>query len=312
MLAVTSLVGGVLALLVGGELLVVGAAELARRLGVSPLVAGLTVVAFGTSLPELAVSVSAALGGAPAIAFGNVVGSNIANIGLVAGLAALLRPLDVHDDLLARELPIMVGLSLLVPALALFGGAPGFSGLDGAVLVVAFVVTLTLTVRAARRARTDVRPPDDGTPVVRAPLLRLLVGLAVVVGGAELTVRGAVGVADALGMSRTLVGLTIVAVGTSLPELVTTLVAVRKGQTDIALGAVVGSNVFNATAILGTTALIRPVPLPAGGTVDLCVMLAFAVALLPFARTGRRVVRAEGALLLGAYIGYVVWRALQG
>ncbi len=309
MVATLLLVGGVAALVFGGGALVDGASAIARRHGVPPLVVGLTIVAFGTSLPELAVSVSAALGGSPGIAFGNVVGSNIANIGLVAGLAALVRPVEVHATVVRRELPVVLGLTLLAIGLVQFDPEATFGRVDAGVLLGCFGVALWQTLRSAR---AEAEPAPESTEAARRPGLRLAVGLVLVLVGAELTVRGAVSLAESMGVSRTLVGLTVVAVGTSLPELVTSLVAAVKGESDLALGNVLGSNVFNITAILGTTALVRPIPVPTGGASDLWVALGFSALLLPLARTGWRLVRWEGGMLLAAYAGYVTWRATLG
>lgn len=294
---------GIALLVVGGDQLVRGATQIAERFRVAPVVIGLTVVAFGTSIPELAVSLSAALRGESQVAFGNVVGSNIANVGLIVGLAALIRPLAVESGMVRREIPMMLGLSALAFGLGHLAGH--FGRLQALALLVVFLGMQVWTLlRAARQ---------DGTPSTQRlgpAALRVGVAIALMVVGAELTVRNAVTLAEAWGISRTVIGLTIVAVGTSLPELVATVMAVIRGQTDIGLGNVVGSNLFNLGFILGTTGLVQPIPIPVGGMVDLAVMLGFAALLLPLAWTGRRIARSEALLLLAAYIGFVIWRVV--
>ncbi len=306
-------------LLGGGEILVRGATALARSLGISPLVIGLTVVAFGTSAPELAVNITATLRGQGSISFGNIVGSNIANIGLVLGIAALVRPLKVQPSVVTREIPIMLGATLLAVLLAsdqLLGGAAGLvSRLDGLVLLAGFAVFLYLTVRSALRDRTDsfldVATEEGkrlGPERVAQSVALTLGGLVGVVLGGQWTVTGAVGIATALGVSETIIGLTIVAIGTSLPELAASLIAVRHGQADLAVGNVVGSNVFNLLLVLGPTAMIRPIPVPAGGQGDLLVLVAVSLVLLPVTLTGQRIIRLEGAALLVGYWAYMLWR----
>lgn len=296
---------GLALLVLGGDQLVKGATRIAERFGVAPVLIGLTVVAFGTSIPELAVSLSAALRGESQVAYGNVVGSNIANIGLIAGLAALIRPLQVEAGMVRREIPMMLGLSLL--ALLVGGLAGGIGRLEAAILLVAFAGLQYWTL-----TRVDRRATRDHTQRLGPAAARVAVALVCMVGGAELTVRGAIAIAEGWGVSKAVIGLTIVAVGTSLPELVATVVAVLRGHADIGLGNVVGSNFFNLGFILGTTGLVRPIPLPAGGLVDLLVMVGFAAVLLPMAFTGKRLVRGEGLVLLAAYAGFVAWRALGG
>ncbi|MEZ4396719.1 MAG: calcium/sodium antiporter [Candidatus Krumholzibacteriia bacterium] len=312
-----------LALLVGGgEVLVRGATALARSLGVSPLVIGLTVVAFGTSAPELAVNITAALRGQGGISFGNVVGSNIANIGLILGISALVRPLAVQRSLARRELPFMLAASLGATLLALetvADRAGGLGAVDGVLLLAGFVVFLVAMLRAARRDRArdpflrgaEERAGEGGAMGLPLASLLTLAGLAGVIGGGHWTVEGATAIARHLGISEAVIGLSIVAIGTSLPELVTSLVAARHGESDLAVGNVVGSNIFNLLLVLGPTAMIRRIAVPAGGVVDLAVMCALSLALLPLGFAfGNRINRAEGAILLAAYTGYIAWRVL--
>ena len=310
--------GGLALLLVGSEAFVRGAAALAARLGVAPVIIGMTVVAFGTSTPELVVSVLAARSGSAGIAFGNVVGSNIANIGLLRGITALVRPLVVHRSMVTREIPMMLlacgaGLALAPDGLH-SGGADRLARGDGVALLLFFVVFLYYTIQDARRQRADVFLEESAAAVPAAPkdgfaLMLLLVvgGLAGVVGGGHFLVQGAVDLARGWGVPDTVIGLTLVAVGTSVPELATSLVAARRGHADLALGNIVGSNIYNMLFILGIASSIAPVDVPAGGRIDLLVMTVFSVALLPLARTGHRLSRVEGFVLLAGYAAYTAW-----
>jgi len=311
---------GLLLLVAGGEALVRGASRLARGLGVSELVIGLTVVAFGTSLPELIVSLYAAATGSPGVAFGNVVGSNVANVGLLLGLTCLLRPLVVHSGMVLREIPLLVLVSLAALVLASDAAHSGSESVvdrgDGLVLLLFFSVFLYNTALDARRQRAGGAPVERGSETITArpeaaggsAVLLVALGLAGLAGGGKLLVDAAVSMAESAGVPEVVIGATIVAVGTSLPELVTSLIAARKGQADIAIGNLVGSNLFNVAFILGTTAAIRPVVVPAGGAVDLLVMTGLALVLLPFARSHGGFSRREGAALLLGYAGYVLWQ----
>jgi len=317
------LIAGLAVLLAGGEALVRGATGLARNLGVSSMVIGMTVLAFGTSAPELAVNIDAALTGRSAITFGNVVGSNIANVGLILGITAILQMLRIHRTIVTREIPIMLGATALMIFLGLdrlVGREPDQIGrIDGVLLLCAFAVFLFVTVRQAHRSRSDDRfmheaeqEQQESTALKPVPAILLtLAGLAGVLLGAEWTVEGATRLARTLGMSEALIGLTFVAIGTSLPELTTSLFAALKGHADLAIGNVVGSNIFNLLFILGVSATIRAVPVPEpGGRMDLGVLAAFSVILLPFAITQKKLGRAEGALLLGGYVAFMLWRAI--
>ena len=309
----------------GGELLVRGAVALADRLGIPPVVVGMTVVAFGTSAQELVVSLSAALQGRGEIAFGNVVGSNIANLGLLLGAVALVRPLVVHPSIVVREIPMLILASVTAVALAadrVLGGEPAdtFARGDGLVLLMLFGVFLYYTLADALRKRVadpflaEAAATAEGKRPGTAWLagLQLLAGLTLLVAGGQATVAGATGVARALGVPEVVIGLTIVAVGTSLPELATSVIAARRDQTDLAVGNLVGSNLFNLLFVLGLSTTAAPSAVPANGTLDLVVSAGFAVVLLPLAITHqRRVTRLEGAFLLLAYAGYVAWLALR-
>ena len=303
-----ALAGGLALLVAAASVLVRGAAALALRLGLTPLVVGLTVVAFGTSAPELVVSVQAALADAGGIAVGNVVGSNVANVGLVLGLAVLLRPIAADPALFRRDLPALVAVTALAAALLVDRGLARW---EGAVLVAGLVAYLVWSVRAAHRDQeaaaalaADLPVTEPTGPAWRDALL-VVAGLAGLVLGADLFVGAATRLAEAAGVSNAVIGLTVVAVGTSLPELATTVVAAARGESEIAVGNVVGSNLFNLLGILGVASLVRPLAAPGLGAADVAVMAAFTVALAALLWTGRRLVRAEGAVLLAGYVAYV-------
>ncbi len=334
-------VGGMTILLFAGDLMVRGASSLARSLGVSPLAVGLTVVAFGTSAPELAVSIGAALNGSGTLAFGNIFGSNLANIGLVIGLSALIRPLPIDGLVTRRELPMMllaVAAASVLASDALLGkNVSQFSRSDGLILLLFFVVFIYYTVgdliaqrseqtRAEcedrSRAETDENgvAQESGVSELAGPanyppyrdFLRVVFGLAGLLLGAQFTVGGGVAIARAFGVPEVVVGLTMISVGTSLPELVTTLAAVRRGELAIAVGVVVGSNIFNVLLVCGLTAAIMPIEIPEHGLIDIAVTALLSVALFLTARThSRLILRWEGAGLLMAYLSYILWRSFQ-
>ena len=304
----TLLGGGLLYL--GGEALVAGASRMALRLGVSALAVGVTVVAFGTSSPELFVTLSAARDGLDDVAIGNVVGSNICNIGLILGLAALIHPLDVHARLIKMDMPVLLLASFwLLYAL----GDLGIGRVEGAVCVVALGGYTLFNLWEARREQREVQDqlagaaPGDGRSLGHN-LLLIVIGLGILAVGANQFVDGAVEVARRLGLSPAFIGLTIVALGTSLPELAVSVLASARGQADIAVGNVVGSNIFNILAVLGLAAMVHP--LQRGGLVwqDLAVMAGMTVLLTPLLYFGPRLSRVEGLLLLVGYVGYTGWR----
>lgn len=301
---------GLLLLFLGAEWLVKGAAGLGRALGVRPLLIGVTVVAYGTSVPELVVSSAAALEGRSEIALGNVVGSNIANLGLILGLTALWRPVPVEGSLLRRELPVLVLASLGAPLL-LIGGV---GRLEGGFLLAGAVAFTALAARGLPDPSAEAEAVEADAELVGAPggggpgrlSLIALVGLCLLVGGGKLFVDGAAAGAAALGVSERVVGLTIVAVGTSAPELATSLVAAARGHASIALGNIVGSNVFNVLFVLGGASLIHPIEADVRAhAVDLVAMAGLTILAVSFMRTGRTVTRTEGAALLAGYIGFM-------
>jgi len=311
---------GLVALIVGAELLVRGASRLAVGFGISPLVVGLTVVAFGTSSPELAVSVGSALSGQADIALGNVVGSNIFNVLFILGVSALIGTLVVAQQLIRLDVPLMIGVSILLLLL----GLDGRIGLvDGLLLFAGIVVYTVFAVYQSRKesklveAEYDHEYGQDG----RMGLWRILrniglviVGLALLVVGARWLVDGAVSLARALELSELVIGLTIVAVGTSLPEVATSVIASLRGERDIAVGNIVGSNLFNIMAVLGLSAAVAPngVHVPVAALqFDIPFMIAVAVACLPIFFTGYRIARWEGALFLAYYVAYTIYVILD-
>jgi len=321
LISLVLLVAGMMLLLGGGDALVRGASGLALRLGVSPLVIGLTVVAFGTSAPELAVNIMAALQGRGEVSFGNIIGSNLANIGLILGLTALWRPLAIHATVLKRELPMMNLATVVVLVMALDGplrqGVGEFDRSEGIILLLLFCVFLFYTARDAfRQNQGETLFQEFGELQSAASrswwldVLLTLGGLAALTGGGQVTVGAAVSIATALAVPEVIIGLTILAIGTSLPELATSLMAAYRGQMDLAVGNVVGSNIFNLLLVMGVTAGVASVPVPVGGITDLVVLVLISLLLLPSAATGRVITRGEGAFYLGVYIAYTVWRSM--
>jgi cation:H+ antiporter len=302
-------------LVAGGEALVRGASGIALAARVSPAVIGLTIVAAGTSMPELVVSVQSALADSAGLALGNVVGSNIFNIGAILGLAALVRPMRVTGNSVRLEWPVMMLASLQLLLLARDGT---IDRVEGAVLLAAMVAFTAYAVWLGRHSSTpaEVAAFAESLPVAPAgrsgrgvarDIGMVAVGVGLLAGGSSLLVNGAVGIASALGVSETVIGLTIVAGGTSTPELVTSLVAARRGKDDIAVANVVGSNIFNILGILGVTGLITPLAVPdVILSRDVWWMLGAALMLFPLMRSGMRVTRFEGVLLLGGFGAYMV------
>lgn len=303
---------GLAILYFGAEGMLGGATSIARRFGVSPLVIGLTLVAFGTSAPELSLDVTAAFRGSTELAFGDLVGSNIANIGLILGVAAIIRPLRVHARLMRAEVPILIAVSLLVWGLAADGE---LSRQDGLILLAVFVLFVGYSVRMARAESAEVRKeftnvvPKAGKPVFDG--LLVIAGLAGLIVGAQLMVHAAVTVAELLGVSKLMIGLTIVAIGTSLPELATSIVAARRDDADIVVGNVIGSNVFNMLSVLALVAIVRPIPISYGSlSVDVPVMAGYAVLLVPIMLRGMVVTRGEGIFLVTGYMAFLIWQII--
>ena len=305
---------GLLVLIWGAEMLTRSGVILARRLGIAPIIIGLTVVALGTSAPELAVGIDAALTGNGALAVGNIAGTNTVNILLILGISALLRPLALQRDTLTLDLPAMLVAGLLMLALTVDGG---LSRLDGGVLLTAGVVYTILVVRSARRSRrlvqadVPLKEESTGGPEERrtmASLAQLAAGILLVVVSANWLVTGAVGLAKLWGVSDAFIGLTIVAIGTSAPELVTTVMSTLRGERDVAIGNLIGSSVYNICVILGVTCLVPEAGIPVPREliwVDIPIMATVALVCVPVFFSGRAVSRTEGGLFVVAYAGYL-------
>jgi cation:H+ antiporter len=295
----------------GAQTLIRGGAALALRLGLSALVVGLTVIAYGTSSPEMVVSVQAATTGNSAISLGNVIGSNICNVLLILGLAALIAPVSANAQVIRREVPIMIAASFIIAVMLLDGE---LGRIDGSILVTCVVVYTVLTIRDSRRMAAqnhESESNDIKSLGLGLATTYVIAGLGILIVGSQLFVGGAVELASGWGVSQAVIGLTIVAVGTSLPELATSVVAAFKGDADVAVGNVVGSNIFNIFGILGTAAVVQPMPTGDISKVDLGVMIAVAVIFYPLIRLRGKVGRIEGATMLISYAAYTLWLVNQ-
>lgn len=303
-------VSGLVILVVGAEGLVRGSSALALRLGISPLVIGLTVVAFGTSSPELAVSVESAISGNSSIALGNVIGSNIANIGLILGITALISPMMVQPSLIREQIPLMIGISILIWVLAL---DQEIGLLNGVVLVGGLIAYVYFSYQSSKGDASadsvEILPGDVATLKDKTwfCIVLILLGFAALVGGGMLFVNSAVELARIFSVDEAIIGLTIVAIGTSMPEFATSVVAAIRKESDIAIGNIVGSNIFNILGILGIASIIKPLSSAGFSQVDYGVMIAFAIILLPMAITRKRLSRAEGSVLLIGYLSYMFY-----
>jgi len=313
------LVGGVVFLYFGAEWLIRGAVELGQRARISPIVIGLTIVSMGTSAPELVVSLLAAASESSDLALGNVLGSNLANIGLILGISALLQPLEVHTRVVRREIPWMIGVSVLLVPLLWNLQLGRLEGLILTGILLAYLAFLFPTMREEMRDPLADRDPQTGAPPEEKkasfllPITLLIGGILALVLGGQGIVKGASDLAGRLGVPELIVGLSVVAVGTSLPELATTVLAAARQQADLAVGNIVGSNIFNATLVLGGTALIHPIQAPARIlAIELPATLLLSFLLLPLAWSRFSLARKEGLLLLAAYIGAWVWILRSG
>jgi cation:H+ antiporter len=308
-------------MIAGGTMLVRGASEVAAAFGVSPMIVGLTIVAFGTSSPELVINVIGAMKGATGIAFGNVVGSNISNLALVLGAAALLRPIALQGEVVRRELPLLLLATTMITVMALDGPLEGLRATigrtDAVILLLVFCIFIYITVLDILRLRkhdrllTDIREtsllvePPEG----RFRWLLIAAGLVTLYFGGELTIDNGVAFATGIGISTTVVGLFVVAVGTSMPELVTSMIAAARRESDLALGNVIGSNLFNSLIVLPASGVLIQVPVPKGGVGDLVFSWVLAAALIPVFFFGKASLgRITGVILLGAYAAYAVIR----
>lgn len=315
-MAIFLMVGGLVFLVAGAEFLVRGASQLARALGIPPVIIGLTVVAFGTSAPEFAVGIGSTLQGQPGIAVGNAVGSNILNVLLILGSASIIAPLFVARQLIRLDIPVMIAISIIVYMLALDGSisrAEGFCLTSGLVVYTGILVRMG-TNSAKAEKRSGEKPKKTFTMIYYvSSIVFFLLGLAMLVLGSKGLVSGATSIAQHLGVSDSVIGLTIVAGGTSLPELVTTVVAAFRNQRDMAVGNVVGSNLFNLLGALGLAALVGPTGLPIDSSVlyfDFPIMLAAALVCLPICFTGAEISRWEGGFLFAMYVTYTTYLIL--
>lgn len=315
------LIGGVILLIVGAEALVRGASKIAANIGIPPLVIGLTVVAFGTSSPEMAVSVMSSSSGNVDIAIGNVVGSNIFNVLFILGLSALIVPLVVNQQLIKLDVPLMIIVSLLT---LMLGWNGNISKIEGGILFAGIIGYTVFLIRQSKKEKSKLVKQEyeqeygDGKPFTP---MQWIINLVMVVGGLVLLVLGsrwlvdsATTIAKQMGVSDLIIGLTIVAAGTSLPEVATSIIASIRGERDIAVGNVVGSNIFNILAVLGLSALFAPSGLPVSAAAlqfDIPVMIAVAIACLPMFFTGNLIARWEGAVFLGYYIAYTTYLILS-
>jgi len=310
MITALTLLAGLALLIWGADFLVKGASRIAVGFGISPLVVGLTIVAFGTSSPEMMVSVSSALKGEADIAVGNVVGSNIFNVLFILGVSALITPLLVSKQLVKIDVPIMIGVSVLALVLSMDGRIVFWEG----ALMFAGIIAYTIMAVRIGKIGDDAGEVLEGADRMWVNIAFIVFGLVLLVVGSQWLVSAAVEIATAMGVSELVIGLTIVAAGTSMPEVATSITAAIRGQRDIAVGNVVGSNIFNILAVLGLTAMVAPGGLPvsqAALNFDFPVMLAVAVACLPIFFVGYTIQRWEGAVFLGYYVAYTAFLILD-
>lgn len=300
-------IAGIAMLYYGADFLVKGGVDIANRAGISTLVTGLTLVAFATSAPELAISVSSAINGNSDIAIGNVVGSNIANIGLIIGLCACILPLTVDKQLLKFDAPVMIFAAILVSVIYLTAGQ--ISRICGIIL---FLIMLVYTVSIIKISRKEIKEEEKKPPVypLYLAIIIIIASLGVLVGGAKIFLLSAVYFAKLFNLSDAVIGLTVVAVGTSLPELATSIVATCKGERDIAIGNVIGSNIFNIFGILSLTAIIKPLTNTTLKYTDFAAMIILSILLLLFMLSGKKLNRIEGAIILLIYIAYTMYLCL--
>ena len=314
-LACIQLVIGFLFLVMGADLFVDGASSVAKKLKIPAFVIGLTIVAFGTSAPELAVSITAAMKGSNDIAIGNVVGSNLFNTLVVLGLSAALTPIAVEKGMIKRDYPLSIFAAVLLGVLAMDtvffkADAMSLGRVDGIILLIAFAGFMFMTVKAGLEGRTDEEEGGEAMPVFKA-LICIAIGLAGIVWGGDLSVEGAKEIARFFGLSEAIIGLTIVALGTSLPELVTSAIAAKKGESDIAVGNVIGSNIFNIFLILGVSSTILPMNVSNTYLYDIGMLVAVMVlTYLPIAKT-KKVSRPMGIIMILVYVAYTVYLIMR-
>ncbi len=303
------LIIGFLLLVKGADFFVDGAASIARRFNISTMVIGLTLVAFGTSAPELAVSINAALDKSNGLVFGNVIGSNILNILLVLGLSAAITPISIRLKTILKEMPfaIIATVATLFMALDLtIDQTPNvISRVDGLMLLILFAIYFYSMLEIIILGKEEGTFEEISEMSLPRSLILTVIGMAAIIWGSDLTVTGAVGIARTLGLSEVIIGLTIVAIGTSLPELITSVVAARKGENDIAVGNIIGSNIFNLLLVLGVSAVINPVIIDRSSILDLSILTLAMVVVLPIMYTGKKITRKEGIFMSLAYVAYM-------
>jgi cation:H+ antiporter len=314
---------GLVLLISGGTLLVRGASEVASKHGISPLVVGLTIVGFGTSAPELVVNTMGALQGETALAFGNVIGSNISNMGLVLGIAAIIAPITLQGGVVRRELPYLLLATTMITAMALDGRLEGrpaaFGRTDSIIMLLMFCIFVYITAMDFIRSKQsdklllDIQESSfvNSAPTGRMSWFLIVAGGALLFAGGELTVRGGSALATVFGVAPAIIGLFVVAIGTSMPELVTSVIAAMQRESDLALGNVIGSNIFNSLLVLPVSGLFRQIPIPEGGVGDLVASWVFAAVLIPIFFVGKASLgRFAGVLFVAAYCAYAAWRIL--
>ena len=313
------LVIGFVLLIKGADFFVDGSGSIAKKLRVPDIIIGLTVVAMGTSMPELVTSIVSSFEGNTEFALGNVVGSNIMNVLVILGLSAVILPITVDPSVFKRDIPVLLLTAVIVPVIALLTPKSGdnyvIGRIGGIILVALFIGYILLTIKAALDYRRAHAGDADEEEIEEKSWLKSILftvgGAAVIVIGAKLAVGGAETIANQFRINKDVIGLTVIALGTSLPELVTSAVAAKKGNSDIALGNIVGSNIFNVLLVLGTTAAINPVPFPFTNLIDLIVLLGVSIYLAITARTGKKLSRLEGASYLIFYAGYLAYLLIR-
>ena len=309
--AIGILLVGFVLLIKGADFFVEGSSTVAKKLHIPSIIVGLTIVAMGTSLPELAVSATASLDGNNAIAISNVVGSNMFNLIVVCGACALFAPLAISKDILKKDFPIAIGCGVLLLVMGIIGME--VCRIDGVILCVLFITYITILVRAALKARAATKDEEvvEKTIPVWLCIIYIVGGIAAIKFGGDFVVNGAVTIAGKLGLSENLIGLTIVAVGTSLPELVTSIVASRKNEVEMAVGNVLGSNVFNVLLILGVAGTISPMAFIMENVIDIAILTAASLLIYVFAWTKERIDRKEGIVMLAMYASYLVYICIR-
>ncbi|MFB5630767.1 MAG: calcium/sodium antiporter [Nitrosopumilaceae archaeon] len=300
---------GLAMLYFGAEWLVRGSVTIANKFRISQLVIGLTIVAFGTSTPELSVSVTSAIQGISDVSLGNVVGSNIANIGLILGIAAIIKPLLVDKSAIKKQVPIMIGVAILLMLISIDGI---ISMEEGIILAIGIVIFTVYSLKSSKRESSDIENSSTGLNlakrnVISKSIILIGLGLGMLTFGSFMTVENAVNIAKSFGVSERIIGLTLIAIGTSLPELVTSIVAALRGHADLSVGNIVGSNIFNILAIIGIAAAITGISVNENMFSDYYIMIAFSFILIPIMRSGFIISRKEGYLLVGAYMAYLIY-----